>query len=61
MAFYELKGIRNELAQLIEKQMETIAKETCGRLTGEELREYDNRNKRISELYEALNAVDSAA
>ena len=61
MAFYETKGIRNELVQLIEQQMETIAQETCDRLTGEELREYDNRNKRIAELYEALNAVDSAA
>jgi hypothetical protein len=56
-----MKGIRNELVQLIEKQMEVIAKETCDRLTGEELRDYDSRNERIAELYEALNGVDSAA
>jgi hypothetical protein len=61
MACYEMKGIRNELVQLIEKQMEVIAKETCDRLTGEELRDYDSRNERIAELYEALNGVDSAA
>jgi hypothetical protein len=61
MACYEMKGIRNELVQLIEKQMETIAKETCERLTGEELSEYDCRNKRIAELYEALNSLDTAA
>jgi len=61
MACYEMKGIRSELVQLIEKQMETIAKETCVDLTGEELREYDSRNKRIAELYEALHGLDSAA
>ena len=61
MAVYEMKGIRNEIVQLIEKQIEAIAKETCDRLTGEELREYDTRNKRIAELYEALHSVDSAA
>jgi len=61
MACYEMKGIRSELVKLIEKQMEAIAKETCDRLTGDELREYDNRNKRIDELYEALHSSDWAA
>ena len=61
MACYEMNGIRTELVQLIEKQKETIAKETCAHLTGEELREYDSRNKRIAELYEALHSLDSAA
>ena len=61
MACYEMKGIRSELVLLIEKQMETIAKETCDYLTGEELREYDSRNERIAELYEALHSSDSAA
>jgi len=61
MACYEMKGLRNELIELIEKQMETIAKETCDHLTAEELREYDSRNKRIAELYEALRSRDSAA
>jgi hypothetical protein len=61
MARCEMKGIRSELVQLIEQQMETIAKETCNQLTGEELREYDSRNKRIAELYEALHSLDSAA
>jgi len=56
-----MKGLRNELIELIEKQMETIAKETCDHLTAEELREYDSRNKRIAELYEALRSRDSAA
>lgn len=61
MACYEMKGIRSELVLLIEKQMETIAKETCDHLTGEELVEYDSRNKRIAELYEALHRSNSAA
>jgi hypothetical protein len=56
-----MNGIRSELVQLIEKQMEIIAKETCDQLTGEELREYDGRNRRIAELYEALHSLDSAA
>jgi len=61
MACYQMNGIRSELVQLIEKQMEIIAKETCDQLTGEELREYDGRNRRIAELYEALHSLDSAA
>lgn len=61
MARCEMKGIRSELVQLIEQQMETIAKETCNQLTGEELRQYDSRDKRIAELYEALHSLDSAA
>ena len=61
MACYEMKGIRSELIQLIEKQMETIAKETCEYLTAEELREYDSRNKRIAELYQTLHTLDSVA
>lgn len=61
MAHCEMKGIRSELVQLIEKQMEIIAKETCEQVTGKELREYDSRNKRIAELYETLHGLDSAA
>ena len=61
MACIEIIGIRKELIQLIERQIETIAKETCDRLTGEELQEYDNRNRRIDELYDALHSQDYAA
>jgi len=61
MRFRDLKQLRGELVQLIEKQIETLAKETCNSLTDTELREYDDRRKRISELYETLHTLDSAA
>ena len=61
MRFRDLKQLRGELVQLIEKQIETLAKETCDSLTETELREYDDRKKRIDELYETLHTLDSAA
>jgi hypothetical protein len=57
----DLKQLRGELVQLIEKQIEALAKETCNRLTEKELREYDDRKKRIDELYASLYNLDSAA
>ena len=47
--------------QLIEKQVEMLAKETCVGLTEAELREYDDRKERIDELYDALDHLDFAA
>ena len=61
MRFRDLKQLRGELVQLIEKQIETLAKETCDSLTDTELREYDDRKKRIDELYGTLHTLDSAA
>ena len=61
MRFRDLKQLRAELVQLIEKQIETLAKETCDSLTETELREYDDRKKRIDELYDSLHHQDSAA
>ena len=61
MRFRDLKQLRGELVQLIEKQIETLAKQTCDSLTDTELREYDDRKKRIDELYDTLHTLDSAA
>jgi hypothetical protein len=61
MRFRDLKQLRGELVQLIEKQIETLAKQTCDSLTDTELREYDDRKKRIDELYGTLHTLDSAA
>jgi hypothetical protein len=61
MQWRDLKQVRGELVQLIEKQIEIIAKDTCQNLTDMELREYDDRKKRIDELYDALHRLDSAA
>jgi hypothetical protein len=61
MVCRDLKQLRGELVQLIEKQIQTLANETCDNLTGEELREYDDRKKRIDELHNILHKLDSAA
>jgi hypothetical protein len=55
------KQLRGELVELIEKQIKTLAKETCGQLTETELREYAERRKRIEDLYAAIHNVDSTA
>jgi hypothetical protein len=53
--------LRGELVNLIEKQIEMLAKESCDGLTEAELREYDDRKERIDELYDALDHLDFAA
>jgi DNA anti-recombination protein RmuC len=61
MSTRDLEQFRGELIQLIEKQIETLAKQACDNITDAEFREYDRRKKRIDELYEALHNLDSAA
>jgi hypothetical protein len=56
-----LKQLRAELVQLIEKQIKTLAKQSCDHLTVAELCEYEERRKRIDELYDALHTLESAA
>jgi hypothetical protein len=55
------KELRGELVNLIEKQIEMLAKESCDGITDAELREYDDRRSRIDELYVALDHLDFAA
>jgi hypothetical protein len=57
----DLKQLRGELVELTEKQIGTLAKQACDTLTEAELREYEERKKRIDELYDALHHLDSAA
>jgi hypothetical protein len=61
MSCGDVKQVRGELVELIEKQIETRAKETCDNLTAPELREYDDRRKRVDELYDTLHNLESAA
>lgn len=61
MRVFNSKQVRAELVQLIEKQIQTLAKETCGNLTAEDWRAYDARQKRIDELYDRLDGEKSAA
>jgi hypothetical protein len=61
MRYRDPKQVRTDLIQLIEKQIAILAKETCESLTETELGEYEDRKKRIDELYESLSSLDSAA
>jgi hypothetical protein len=61
MRYRDPKQVRTDLIQLIEKQIATLAKETCESLTEAELGEYEDRKTRIDELYESLSSLDSAA
>jgi hypothetical protein len=47
------KGVPSELVQLVEKQIESLEKETFGGVTDAERREYENRQDRIDELRQA--------
>jgi hypothetical protein len=57
----DLKQLRGELIQLIEKQVDTLAQQACENITEAEFREYDRREQRIDELYDVLHNLDSAA
>ena len=48
------KKIPRDLVHLMEKQIETLDKETFGSATDVELREYEERENRIDELCEKL-------
>jgi hypothetical protein len=55
------KGVPSELVQLMEKQIESLEKETFGRVTDAERREYENRQDRIDELCDKLRYLHPAA
>jgi hypothetical protein len=55
------KQLRRELTQLIQKQIDTLGKETFGGATDAEHREYEQRQKRIDELYDKLYRLNAAA
>jgi hypothetical protein len=57
----DLEQLRGELVQLIEQQIETLAKQACEELTEEELCHYQERKKRIEELHNALHHPVRAA
>ena len=48
------RQLRRELTQLIQKQIDTLEKETFGGATDAEHREYEQRQKHIDELYSEL-------
>ena len=50
-----------ELVNLMEKQIESLEKETCGGVTDGERREYQERQERIDELCDQLRYRHLAA
>jgi hypothetical protein len=57
----DLLRVRRELSELIQKQIDTIEKETFGGATDAERREYEERRKRIDELHRELQRLNIAA
>jgi|HubBroStandDraft_6_1064221.scaffolds.fasta_scaffold03783_6 hypothetical protein len=57
----KLEQLRGELVQLIEQQIETLAKQACEELAEEELRDYEERKRRIEELHNAIHHPVRAA
>jgi hypothetical protein len=53
--------VRHELAELIQKQIDSIEKETRGGATDAERWEYEQRRKRIDELHCELQRLTAAA
>jgi hypothetical protein len=52
---------RNELFQLLEKQIITLEKLTFGGVTEAEQREYEERRERIRDLFIELHHLEPAA
>jgi hypothetical protein len=53
--------LRSEISQLIKEQIDSLGKETFGGVTDAEHREYEQRQRRIDELYGELQRSKSAA
>lgn len=61
METHKQEDLRNELIQLTEKQISTLEKRTFGRVNEAELSEYEERQKRIRDLFIKLHHLDPAA
>jgi hypothetical protein len=55
------KQLQSEINQLVKKQLDTLVRETFGGVRDTERREYEERQKRIDELYGELQRLKSAA
>jgi hypothetical protein len=58
---HDPKQRRDELIQLLNKQLDSIQKETYGGLTTAERREYEDMRDRIYQLYDELSLLRTAA
>jgi hypothetical protein len=55
------KQLQSEINQLVKKQLDTLVRETFGGVTDTERREYEQRQKRIDELYAEMHRLNPAA
>jgi hypothetical protein len=55
------KQLKSEINQLITKQFDTPGREIFGGMTDAEHREYEQRQRRIDELYGELQRLKTAA
>jgi len=61
MECHDQKQLRDELIELLGKQLDTLEIETFGGLTATERREYEERGDRIHQLYDELSILRTAA
>jgi hypothetical protein len=61
METHNREHVRSELIQLTEKQISTLEKRTFGGVTQAELREYEERQERIRDLFTELHHLAPAA
>jgi hypothetical protein len=61
MQYRNPAALPGELVQLMEKQIDSLEKETFGGLTDAELHEYEERQERIDELCDQLRYFHPAA
>jgi hypothetical protein len=58
---HDPKQLRDELIQLLNKQLDSLEKETFGGLTAAERREREEMRHRIYQLYDELSLLRTAA
>jgi hypothetical protein len=61
MDAHEREDFRSELIQLTEKQVSTLEKQTSTGLTEIELRQFEERQRRVRDLFIKLHHLDWAA
>jgi hypothetical protein len=61
METHSREHLRSELIQLTEEQISTLEKRTFGGVTETELRQYEERQERIRDLFAELHHLDRAA
>jgi hypothetical protein len=61
MECHDPTQLRDELIQLLNKQLDSLERETFGGLTTTERREYEEMRHRIYQLYDELSLLRTAA